>query len=150
MNSNSESDSEVIQTFQSNRKSCSWCKCPALLVEGKSYCQTCEEKMYKECSRCHLPYPDAKHFKTGQARCNSCQKKYEKEREKRLLNKMNELTSATPPKKPIDSRGKKGKKRAAVDELEVTSDKDDKDGMDDTDAVHATKRRPGGNVIIFI
>ncbi len=54
------------------------------LVPKRKYCFTCKDKCLKECSRCHLPYDDARFYENEDARrCISCQKRLERERAKR-------------------------------------------------------------------
>lgn len=55
---------------------CIWCNEGDQLVNGKKYCQNCQMSMYKECCRCHRPFPSEKYFTSHSDRCNSCQKKY--------------------------------------------------------------------------
>lgn len=81
--SSTDSDPEIISSFQEVSKTCVWCKEYTKLKHGKQYCTVCASKMYKECTRCHLPYPEAKYFLRDANRCNACQQKLEKERAKR-------------------------------------------------------------------
>ena len=62
------------------------------LVDGKAYCVSCQEAMYRECIRCHFPYHHPKYFLSDDIRCNSCQTKYLKEIQK-PLSKVEEVTS---------------------------------------------------------
>ena len=64
-------------------KTCNWCKAYTLLVPTKSYCLPCQGKMFRECSRCHFPFPDSKYFTGENRRCVACHKKYLKEKERR-------------------------------------------------------------------
>ncbi|XP_074651575.1 uncharacterized protein LOC141906232 [Tubulanus polymorphus] len=81
--------------FTKISKPCLWCNRYVELVEGKQYCKTCEEKMFRECSRCHKPYPDKHCFELDESRCNSCQNKYNKEKEKRKLKQAALITTTT-------------------------------------------------------
>ena len=91
----SDSDSEMITSFKDINKTCAWCKEYTKLKTGKSYCNDCSAKMYRECSRCHLPYPEAKYFARDSNRCNACQLKLEKERAKRSKNKVSSPVAPT-------------------------------------------------------
>lgn len=83
MNTDSEEE-HILTDFQGGKRSCcSWCKQVSSLLPNKSYCVGCKSNMFRECVRCHLPFPDEKYFQAGGNRCNSCQKKYEKERGRR-------------------------------------------------------------------
>lgn len=87
---NSDCCSEPHSEFKrdtTSRGTCSWCKNFEELLSGAKYCRSCHEKSYRVCSRCKLPYPDKKFFtESGDGkRCNSCQRKYIKEREKYRL-----------------------------------------------------------------
>ena len=57
-------------------KKCNWCGSVVLLSHGKPYCLPCSSHCYKECIRCHRPFPDKKYFKLNGKRCNSCERKY--------------------------------------------------------------------------
>lgn len=87
-NNHTSDDSELdaLQSFQKMLHTCVWCKDRKVLMDNAKYCRDCYEKSYKVCIRCKLPYPNAKYFEEsgGTDRCNSCYKKYVKEREKRL------------------------------------------------------------------
>lgn len=65
-------------------KVCIWCQEYKSLAKQKPYCLECMTKMYRECARCRKPYPHAKYFDGDDRRCLTCQKKYVKERQKRL------------------------------------------------------------------
>jgi len=136
---NTVGTSKIVKTFV-------WCKGYKELVPTKAYCADCCGKMYKECSRCHLHYPDAKFFAQNEKRCNSCQKKYVKERERRVQ-KLNEqkqeqwrkqaataaaatatTTTTTPPPPPPNKN-----KRKANEPIIIPVDDDDDDDDDDND-----------------
>ena len=68
---------------------CNYCGDETDLVPDKKFCFSCEEKMYRECVRCHLPYNNQYYFLNDKNRCNKCQKIYLKEKEKRKLSKEN-------------------------------------------------------------
>ena len=82
----SGSELELIEDFGNATTSrCIWCKEEKVLVSGAKYCETCYAKCYKVCIRCKIPYPESKYFDESDTdRCNSCYRKYVKEREKRL------------------------------------------------------------------
>ena len=61
-------------------KRCIWCCVKTNLLHGKPYCYKCSELCHKECKRCHRPFPDKKYFTLNTERCNSCQRKYHKEK----------------------------------------------------------------------
>lgn len=61
-------------------KQCNWCSAAGQLVTDKLYCTACAAKCYRECIRCHRPFPNKCYFRTNNKRCVSCQKKYLKER----------------------------------------------------------------------
>ena len=100
----SESESDTLTSFKDITKVCAWCKEYSKLKNGKPYCQECASKMYKECSRCHLPYPEMKHFVRDPNRCNACQLKLEKERAKRNKNKQMSAKTSTHPTETNDAK----------------------------------------------
>lgn len=61
---------------------CIYCGGVEPLVEGKKYCVACIAGIYKECIRCKRPFDDVKHFQLDYDRCNACQNKYLKEKER--------------------------------------------------------------------
>lgn len=65
------------------KKRCVWCNKFAVLLEKQKHCGECDAKAFRVCRRCRLPYDDAKYFAKDINRCNSCQLKYLKEKEKR-------------------------------------------------------------------
>ena len=66
--------------MQRETKKCIYCRRDEELATDKSYCLFCEENMYMECIKCHLPYDSPQYFTLHDHRCNSCQAKYEKEK----------------------------------------------------------------------
>jgi hypothetical protein len=106
-NTDSASDSEsVLTSFSKVKKNCNWCKEYKPLYDGKPYCKDCAVKMYRECSRCHLPYPEEKSFTSNDRRCNSCQNKFLKEKERREkrnveVNHPKKSTVSTSTKQPL-------------------------------------------------
>lgn len=85
--SNNSSDSEPINIkTKSKQKGCNYCNRISALVDNKPYCILCDKKCYRECRRCHRPHDSSDYFTLdpeGQ-RCNSCQNKYLKQRNKRI------------------------------------------------------------------
>ena len=79
--SSSNEDSDI--PTDSSVKRCSYCNKEKLLVTGKSYCSDCNKNCFRECRRCKRPYHDKKYYAYSETRCNSCHKKYLKERAKR-------------------------------------------------------------------
>ena len=77
------SDNDDSTDFDEVQKKCNYCNKLRELAFNKPYCIRCENNMYKECRRCHKPYDDKKYFTMDTVRCNSCQPKFLKEREKR-------------------------------------------------------------------
>lgn len=72
-------------------KICSWCNKPTTLLDRKKYCFRCASLMYRECFRCKLPFDNRKYFTLDEKRCNSCQKKYLQEKEKREQSKLKDM-----------------------------------------------------------
>ena len=70
---------------------CNWCGDEnTVLFKDKPYCVECAQNSQKECSACHKPYPDLKYFALNLNRCNSCQKKMEKSKLKKEMEKRGE------------------------------------------------------------
>lgn len=67
-------------------KCCNWCFQKNEMKKDKPYCVLCSKNCFKECSRCHRPFPDKKYFGDNMVRCLACQRKYLKERIKRGKN----------------------------------------------------------------
>lgn len=77
-------------------KICCWCKTNTSLVENKKFCQLCKDRAYSICKRCGFPYDNKTYFELDESRCNSCQRKYIKEKEKRKAAKVSKSTIAKP------------------------------------------------------
>jgi len=77
------SDNDSSTDFEELQKKCNYCNKYQELVSKKPYCGRCENDMFRECGRCHKPYPDSKYFQLDSVRCNWCHPKYLKEKEKR-------------------------------------------------------------------
>ena len=58
------------------KKKCNWCYKEFLEdridLERKPYCCTCQKRCYRECARCHKPYPDLHLFNRSEKKCDSC------------------------------------------------------------------------------
>lgn len=160
MSGDSESDmGEMVTSFQAKSlsKTCAWCKNCKSLLSGKPYCSDCSEKMYKECSRCHLPYPEMKYFKLDKQRCNTCQKKYLIEREKRLQKLREQKTHPKRPQTEVTKSIKIPRRKAAKRCLESDSDCDGFEEEDESmtttvmDMIkHTDAKKRGKRNVIFI
>ena len=69
-------------------KKCNFCLQNGNLMKNKPFCHKCAKKCFRECTRCHKPYDHEKYFELNEVRCNNCQRKYMKEREKREQKKL--------------------------------------------------------------
>lgn len=65
------------------RTRCCWCRRFVALLPKQKHCKECDAKAFRLCARCKYPYPDAKYFKLNANRCDSCQRKYLKEKQRR-------------------------------------------------------------------
>ena len=63
--------------------SCNWCGGKFSSAKSQHYCDKCAQYCFRECVRCHRPFPLAKYFRLSELRCNSCERKYRKEKERR-------------------------------------------------------------------
>ena len=59
-----------------------------LCEPGKPYCEDCTLKCERECVACKKPYPNLKAFALNEKRCNSCPKKYERNKKKWEMKKV--------------------------------------------------------------
>ena len=86
-----ESDSsDPLENFLEQQ--CGWCKRTKPMKSGSKFCSDCYDSSYRVCSRCKIPYPDAKYFnESPSTRCNSCHKKYLKDRETREKKRLQQL-----------------------------------------------------------
>ena len=80
MDISSNEDSDLAQEPKTR---CSYCNKEKTLSEGRTYCLDCATNCYRECKRCKRPIHDKKYYAYSETRCNSCHKKYLKERAKR-------------------------------------------------------------------
>lgn len=99
---NMSSDSSGPENFDQIVKACIWCGESNPLENNKNYCVACAEKCFRECCRCHKPYPNKRFFRYNDSRCNACQQKLLAERKKR--EKSSEIKSpSTVPQEPNQS-----------------------------------------------
>ena len=86
-----ESDSsDPLENFLEQQ--CGWCKRTKPMKSGSKFCSDCYDSSYRVCSRCKIPYPDAKYFnESPSTRCNTCHKKYLKDRETREKKRLQQL-----------------------------------------------------------
>lgn len=82
MDISSNEDSDVA-TSEPVLPRCSYCSKEKSLVKGKTYCFDCSDNCFRECKRCKRPFHDKKYYSFSETRCNSCHKKYLKEKAKR-------------------------------------------------------------------
>lgn len=98
-----ESDSDLTP-----KKRCCWCNQNSKLISNKPYCRKCSNNCYKECIRCHKPYPSEKYFEKNDSRCNACQEKYLREKTKREQKKKSkDLSSSDEDVEPPSKKSKK-------------------------------------------
>ena len=69
--------------------SCNWCGKKSPLKFLKS-CKDCLNSAVKICSWCSRPFDDSKYFALHPDHCNSCHKKYQKQKIKRNMDKYDE------------------------------------------------------------
>ena len=74
----------ISVTTMADMKNCIWCRTLTRLIPSKFYCFKCQKTCFRECRRCHRPFPSPKYFTEDDIRCNSCQKKILLEKQKRL------------------------------------------------------------------
>lgn len=72
-----------MKKVMKKHKKCNWCGVQKLMENKKLFCQICSEHCLKECAHCHKPYPSLKYFILSDKRCNSCERKYVKQKENR-------------------------------------------------------------------
>ena len=89
--SDTEKVKHKIPTPAPIKKRCNWCNRHDELFDGKPYCVKCSEKLFRECGRCHRPFPHEKYFSKNEKRCNSCQDKYLSEKMKREQKKLKQV-----------------------------------------------------------
>ena len=115
------------------RKACNWCQRCVPLVNAKPYCKKCHNAAYKECVRCHRPLPDEKYFTEDeqQRRCNSCQRKYLLERNRRLAKKDKTSSKAVCEKAGPSGDGKKRKVESSSVKKATLPAEEGSNGSDD-------------------
>lgn len=113
ISSDSESETIVQESVAKSTKSCAWCKQYENLVPDKKYCHKCDEKKHKECSRCHMPCP-AKFFELSERRCNACEKKYCREKQRRLDMKRKSETNSNDNNTKIKKRSLEKNKNIVI------------------------------------
>ena len=82
-NSNSSFDENTDFDIEKNKKPCIWCNKPKALVAKQPYCEECERKAFRICTRCHRPLDNSSYFTLDDKRCNTCFRKYLKDKQKR-------------------------------------------------------------------
>jgi hypothetical protein len=65
---------------------CNWCGKDKGL--HKYYCSLCEAACERECKTCHKPYPNLKRFTSDSLRCDSCQKRFLKNKDLRKIQQL--------------------------------------------------------------
>lgn len=86
--------------YEHAMKKCNYCHQAKKLVKNKLYCLKCAREAFRECRRCKKPYHNEKYFELNETRCNTCQRKYLKEKERRELKKSSDLAVKKEPPKP--------------------------------------------------
>ena len=94
---------------------CNWCQKDKKLVQGKRYCHSCNKRCFRECCRCKRPLDRPTFFTLSPIRCNSCHKRYEKEK----MIRMNSVL-----KKPTSSSGGNNPSGASYHDLSSFDDSD--------------------------
>ena len=74
-----------------SKKTCNWCGSVFHDEREKPYCTDCEAKCCNECVTCHKPYPSQKFFNLSETRCDSCQKRHDRAKEKRKMKQQAEV-----------------------------------------------------------
>lgn len=72
---------------QAALQKCNWCNHVYIKKHGdqsnKYYCKLCASKCYKECRRCHKPFPSLRYFNSATSvHCKACWKVKKKQEEK--------------------------------------------------------------------
>lgn len=99
--SNPELDSSDFESDKVKKPKCNWCNRHKELLPNTKHCSECDKKAYRLCSRCHRPFNSPSYFTLDSKRCDSCQRKYIREREKREQKKrqLDNDDAPTPEKK---------------------------------------------------
>lgn len=104
--------------FETHTKPCNWCGGFFPFVPGKQFCKKCGDAAFKECRRCHRPYPDESFFELDKERCTSCHKKYLIERTKREMKR--QANNGAKRKLNFDASGPNKKKTGGNGEESIT------------------------------
>lgn len=105
-NQSSEKDSSDFETAE--KKKCIWCLRYATLLPDQRHCEACDRKGHKYCRRCHQSFDSASYFTLdiSKTRCDSCQRKYLREKQQREVKKRQrevkfteDVDETVPPKK---------------------------------------------------
>lgn len=51
---------------------CNWCCKMHWCEKNKYYCSDCGQKCFRECKRCHKPFPNENYFICHSKHCNAC------------------------------------------------------------------------------
>ncbi len=80
---------------------CNWCGNQFSPTSKKRFCEKCASRCFKECSRCHRPFPEAKFFLDEKSkRCKACEKILKSARDKRLNSNCIKPTHSRKKKEP--------------------------------------------------
>lgn len=125
-------------------KKCIYCGKRTLLVIGKKYCSRCKQNCFKECIRCHLPHDKSSFYTLHKYRCNSCQRKYEKEKMKRKVVVSDSEAADFPSSEEENIAAKFAKKHSKKTNLKKTKksiDISDSESMDSEEDYIAKKKK---------
>ena len=118
---------------------CIWCGHSEHAFEpGKPYCEDCALKCRRECVACKKPYPNLKAFALNEKRCNSCQKKYERNKKKKEMKKLEddiENDEIKEPEEVAKDMGMENSKDNGGEEEDDGEDEEDNDEEDDDNSV---------------
>ena len=113
---------------------CIWCGHSEHAFEpGKPYCEDCTLKCERECVACKKPYPNLKAFALNEKRCNSCQKKYEHNKKKKEMKKLEDDIENDEIKELEEAAKDMGMENSEDDRGEEEEDDDGKDEEDNDD-----------------
>lgn len=74
-----------------SKQKCIWCGRFTTLLKNHKHCVECDKNKYAVCRRCSKPYTSAKYFTLDSERCDSCHRKYLKEKTRREEKKRQKL-----------------------------------------------------------
>ena len=113
---------------------CIWCGHSEHTFEpGKPYCEDCTLKCQRECVACKKPYPNLKAFALNEKRCNSCQMKYEHNKKKKEMKKLEDDIENDEIKELEEAAKDMGMENSEDDGGEEEEEEDDDDGKDEED-----------------